>query len=59
MNDIEPRSPAFDDRHRYVFRVVAASEPLGLAPDCSSDDLRRALAGKELASATLVGLHQR
>ena len=59
MNDIEPRSPAFDDTHRDVSRVVAASQPLGLVPGGSGDDLRRALDGKEPTSGTLVGRHQR
>ncbi|HZD67830.1 MAG TPA: YbhB/YbcL family Raf kinase inhibitor-like protein [Actinomycetes bacterium] len=54
-----PQPPVGDDAHRYFFRVFAASEPLGLAPGYSGDDLRRAIQGKELASGTLVGLYQR
>jgi Raf kinase inhibitor-like YbhB/YbcL family protein len=54
-----PQPPVGDDAHRYVFRVVAVSEPLGLAPGFSGDELRRAVDGKELASGTLVGLYQR
>jgi len=54
-----PLPPVGDDAHRYLFRVFAASEPLGLRPGCSGEDLRRALAGRELASGTLVGLYQR
>jgi Raf kinase inhibitor-like YbhB/YbcL family protein len=54
-----PQPPVSDDAHRYFFRVFAVSEPLGLAPGCSGDDLRRAIGGKELASGTLVGLYQR
>ena len=54
-----PRPPVGDEAHRYFFRVYAASEPLGLRPGASADDLRRALEGKELAQGTLVGLYQR
>jgi phosphatidylethanolamine-binding protein (PEBP) family uncharacterized protein len=44
--------------HRYFFRVYAASTRLGLIFGASADDLRRALAGRELASGTLVGTYQ-
>jgi Raf kinase inhibitor-like YbhB/YbcL family protein len=54
-----PRPPVGDDAHRYFFRVFAASEPLGLRPGFSGEDLRRTISGKELASGTLVGLYQR
>jgi hypothetical protein len=54
-----PLPPVGDGPHRYFFRVYAASAPLGLVAGTSADDLRRALAGKELASGTLVGTYQR
>ena len=54
-----PRPPVGDDAHRYFFRLFALSEPLGLAPGFSADDLRGALEGKELARGTLVGIYQR
>jgi hypothetical protein len=54
-----PLPPVGHGRHRYVFWVFAASAPLGLVAGASADDLRRALAGKELASGTLVGTYQR
>ena len=54
-----PLPPVGHGRHRYVFWVFAASAPLGLMAGASADDLRRALAGKELASGTLVGTYQR
>ncbi len=54
-----PRPPAGDEHHRYFFRLYAASEPLGLSPGGSADDLRSALAGTELAQATLVGTYER
>ncbi|HEV2870992.1 MAG TPA: YbhB/YbcL family Raf kinase inhibitor-like protein [Actinomycetota bacterium] len=54
-----PRPPVGDGPHRYVFRVFAASGPLGLVAGASADDLRRALEGKELASCTLIGTYQR
>jgi Raf kinase inhibitor-like YbhB/YbcL family protein len=54
-----PMPPVGDGPHRYVFRVYAASAPLGLTGAPSAEDLRRALEGKELASGTLVGTYQR
>ena len=54
-----PLPPVGDDPHRYVFRVYAASAPLGLTAGASATDLRRALESKKLASGTLVGTYQR
>lgn len=54
-----PSPPVGDRPHRYVFRIFAASEPLGLNAGVSADDLRKALAGRELATGTLVGTYQR
>jgi Raf kinase inhibitor-like YbhB/YbcL family protein len=54
-----PMPPLGDGPHRYLFRVFAASAPLGLVAGASADDLRRALEGKELASGTLIGTYQR
>lgn len=45
--------------HRYVFEILALSEPLGLAAGASAADLRRATAGKVLASGRLTGRYQR
>ncbi|HET9784660.1 MAG TPA: YbhB/YbcL family Raf kinase inhibitor-like protein [Terriglobales bacterium] len=51
-----PAGPA----HHYVFTIYALSAPkLGLAPGASQDDLLKAMQGKILAQATLVGLYQR
>jgi Raf kinase inhibitor-like YbhB/YbcL family protein len=54
-----PMPPVGHGPHRYVFRVYAASAPLGLTGTPSARELRRALDGKELASGTLVGTYQR
>ena len=54
-----PLPPVGHDRHRYFFKVFAASTPLGLTAGASAQDLHRALEGKELASGTLVGTYQR
>jgi Raf kinase inhibitor-like YbhB/YbcL family protein len=54
-----PLPPVGDGPHRYLFRVFAASAPLGLTAGASAQELRHALAGKELASSTLVGTYQR
>ncbi len=54
-----PHPPVGDPAHRYFFRIFAASEPLGLSPGGTADELRRALEGRELARGTIVGLYQR
>lgn len=54
-----PAPPPGDRPHRYVFTLYAASAPLGVGPGASIETLRRALAGKELASGTLTGTYQR
>jgi Raf kinase inhibitor-like YbhB/YbcL family protein len=54
-----PMPPVGHGAHRYLFRIYAASAPLGLTGSPSAEDLRRALDGKELASGTLVGTYQR
>jgi Raf kinase inhibitor-like YbhB/YbcL family protein len=54
-----PRPPVGDPPHRYFFRIFASSEPLGLVPGSTADDLRRALEGRELARGTIVGRYQR
>jgi len=45
--------------HRYVFNVFALSKPLDLAEGASAADLKRATAGKVLASASLTGRYGR
>ncbi|GGM65782.1 hypothetical protein GCM10007977_079220 [Dactylosporangium sucinum] len=52
-------SPPRGRSHRYVFEVLALSEPLGLAEGASAADLRRATAGKVLASGRLTGRYRR
>ncbi|GAA2795503.1 YbhB/YbcL family Raf kinase inhibitor-like protein [Saccharopolyspora taberi] len=54
-----PRPPAGDDAHRYLFRLYAASEPLHLDAESTSDDLRDSLRGRELAHGQLVGRYRR
>lgn len=54
-----PQPPVGDPAHRYFFTVHASSEPLGLSPGGTADDLRKALEGRELARGTLVGLYER
>ncbi len=41
------------------FRLFAVSEPLGLAPGISVQQLRDAMDGRELGRGTLVGTYQR
>ena len=45
--------------HRYYFKLYALTEPLALAPRATKADLERAMDGKVLASATLMGTFDR
>jgi Raf kinase inhibitor-like YbhB/YbcL family protein len=60
-NDFEERAwggpcpPAGDAPHRYVFVLYALRRKLGLGPNASAGQVRRALAGAALARGTLVG----
>ena len=54
-----PLPPVGDGPHRYLFKVSAASAPLGLTAGASAQDPRHALEGKELASGILVGTYRR
>jgi Raf kinase inhibitor-like YbhB/YbcL family protein len=45
--------------HRYVFEILALSEPLGLTPGFSADELRDAMQGNVLASARLTASYRR
>lgn len=45
--------------HRYVFEIFALSEPLGLSPGFTADELRGAMEGKVLASGRLTGTYRR
>jgi hypothetical protein len=45
--------------HRYVFTVFALSEPLGLAPGFSAEELRSAMEDKVLASGSLTASYRR
>lgn len=54
-----PHPPPGDRPHRYVFRLMALSEPSGLEPGFSAEDLDEALRDKVIASGTLVGVYGR
>jgi phosphatidylethanolamine-binding protein (PEBP) family uncharacterized protein len=43
--------------HRYFFRLYALKERLTLAPLATTRELQRAMQGKIVAHAELVGLH--
>ena len=45
--------------HRYVFRLLALSAPLGLPPGAEVTAVRRAAAGVTLAEATLTGTYRK
>jgi Raf kinase inhibitor-like YbhB/YbcL family protein len=45
--------------HRYVFRLYALSQPLALRSGASLAQFRRALVGRLLGVATLVGRYRR
>lgn len=50
-----PHGPA----HRYYFKLFALSEPLDLPAGCTARDLERAMGGRVLASAQLMGRYGR
>ncbi len=45
--------------HRYVFRLLALSSPLGLPDGADATVVRRAAAGVTLAEATLTGTYRK
>lgn len=45
--------------HRYVFRLLALAEPMGLRPGASKGELLRSVEGRVLAEASLTGLYRR
>ncbi len=52
-------SPPPGAPHRYQFRGYALSEPLGLDPGATKDELEAAMAGKVIGEAMLEGLYGR
>lgn len=46
-------------RHRYIFRLYALSRPLSLARSARSADFQKALRGRVLATAKLMGTYER
>lgn len=54
-----PCPPKGDDPHRYVFTVLALSEPLRLDPGASAGDLKEAVADTVLARGRLTGRYGR
>jgi Raf kinase inhibitor-like YbhB/YbcL family protein len=54
-----PRPPVGDTAHRYFFHLYALPEHVPLPERASAADVHRALDRRQLASGTLVGLHQR
>ncbi|RJL33530.1 YbhB/YbcL family Raf kinase inhibitor-like protein [Bailinhaonella thermotolerans] len=54
-----PKPPAGDPPHRYFFRVFALSDYIDLPETPGAEDVHAAVADRELASGTLVGLFGR
>ena len=52
-------SPPPGRPHRYVFRLLALSAPLGLPAGATRTQVEAALGGKVLAEATWVGIYGR
>ncbi len=55
---VGPHPPVGDEPHRYFFRLYALSEPSGMQPGFTLDDLAPHVE-KALATSTLVGLYGR
>jgi Raf kinase inhibitor-like YbhB/YbcL family protein len=54
-----PQPPIGDDPHRYVFRLFALDEPLGIWPGAEVATVRAALDDRRVATGTLIGLYAR
>lgn len=54
-----PCPPRGSDPHRYVFTLLALSEPLAVEAGASADRVKRAAEGKVLAEGRLIGLYGR
>lgn len=54
-----PHPPPGDEPHRYVFRLLALSEPSGLQEGFTIDDMERVIDTNVLATGTLVGTYGR
>lgn len=54
-----PCPPRGHGRHRYRFRLHALADDPQVAPGVGAGELERALAGKVLAVAELIGVYQR
>lgn len=54
-----PCPPRGSDPHRYVFTLLALSEPLAVEAGASADRVKRAAEGKVLAEGRLTGLYGR
>lgn len=54
-----PCPPAGSPAHGYVFTAYALDGPLGLARDATRADVERALEGRVLAEATMIGRYAR
>ncbi len=50
-----PQPPVGDEAHRYVFRLYALPEPVGVGPEKGIQALRQAVEAKRTAVGTLVG----
>lgn len=54
-----PCPPRGSDPHRYVFTLMALSEPLAVEAGASADEVRRGVEGKALAQGQLTGRYGR
>jgi Raf kinase inhibitor-like YbhB/YbcL family protein len=54
-----PCPPRGSDPHRYVFTLLALSDPLAVEAEVSADDVKRAADGKVLAEGRLTGRYGR
>jgi Raf kinase inhibitor-like YbhB/YbcL family protein len=54
-----PCPPPGHGPHRYFFRLYALGEPLGVQQGAGKADLERALDGRSLATAQLMGTYER
>ncbi|MEH0985350.1 YbhB/YbcL family Raf kinase inhibitor-like protein [Micromonospora sp. CPCC 205556] len=54
-----PQPPKGEEAHRYFFRIYALERPLDLPDAPQAADVHAALAGRDIASGTMVGTYRR
>jgi Raf kinase inhibitor-like YbhB/YbcL family protein len=54
-----PNPPVWDHWHRYYFRLFALSEPIEIVDGAGREEFFKAIAGKVIGEASLLGLYEK